>query len=114
MSVHGSREDTQAHHAQNIVNFCARVATDRRRHDHIADAVQQLGWLTTTQLIDFQTVCATHAVVTTRQPESLYSKRANQQHLHKSCGIWLPNTAPFSHGIGVTSPLLPRRQPAEH
>ena len=51
MSVYGSCGETQVHRVQKIVNFCARVVTGRRRYDRISDAVQQLRWMTATQLI---------------------------------------------------------------
>ena len=45
ISVYGSCGTVQMHRVQKIINFCARVVTGRRRHDHISDAIQQLGWL---------------------------------------------------------------------
>lgn len=87
MSVYGSCGDTQVHRVQKIVNFCARVVTGRRRYDHISDAVQQLGWLTASQLIDYQTACAVHRVIATGQPESLHhtiGQRACERHQHST------------------------------
>ena len=85
ISVYGSCTGTQVHRVQKIVNFCARVVTGRRRHDHIVDAVQQLGFPTATQLIKFHTACATHATFTTGQPECLHNtigQRVSQRHRH--------------------------------
>ena len=87
ISVYGSCGDVQVHRIQKIINFCARVVTGRRRHDHISDAVQQLGWLTAEQLIVYHTVCSVQTVMVTGRPESLAATmghRLSVQHEHNT------------------------------
>ena len=59
---------------QKIVNCCALVVTGRRRIDHVSDALELLGWLTTQQLVDFHT-CAVQRNTMNEEPVCLYALR---------------------------------------
>jgi len=85
ISVYGSCGTVQLQRVQKVINFCARVVTGRRRYDQISDAVQQLGWLTATQLVDYHTVCSVQMAVVTGNPECIAESigpRANERHSH--------------------------------
>ena len=85
LSVYGSCGITQVQRIQKIVNFCARVVTGRRRSEHVADAIQLLGWLTAQQLIDFHTICAVQRIIMCAEPAYLYhtiGPRAVDVHHH--------------------------------
>ena len=89
ISVYGSCGVTQLRRVQKVINFCARVVTGRRRHDHISDAVQNLGWLTAEQLVSYHTVCSIVRIVSTRQPPYLLSTigaRRDELHGHNTRG----------------------------
>ena len=43
--VYGSAPKQAIHRIQKVVNFCARVLSERRKYDHISDVLSQLGWL---------------------------------------------------------------------
>ena len=58
---------------QKIVNCCARVVTGRRRSDHVSDALELLGWLTTQQLVDFHMMYAVQRVTMSEEPVCLYA-----------------------------------------
>ena len=57
----------------NFVNFvnqlCARVVSGRRRSDHIADVIEQLGWLRADELAEYHAVCAVQRAITAGTPE---------------------------------------------
>ena len=89
ISVYGSCGTVQLHRVQKVINFCARVVTGRRRFDHIADAIQQFGWLTAKQLVDYHTVSSVQTAIVTGQPENINDTilpRANEQHHHNTRG----------------------------
>lgn len=73
LSVYGSCSNTQLHRVQKIINFCARVVSGRRRHDHISDVVQNLSWLNAERLSKYHTVCAVHNTLVTGFPVSIHS-----------------------------------------
>ena len=85
MSVYGSCGVTQMRRVQKLVNFCARVVSGRRRSDRISDAIEQLGWMRATELVEYHTVCAVQSAITTRNPERIsdtIGPRASEQHSH--------------------------------
>ena len=75
------------HRVQKIVNFAARVVTGRRRYDHIADAIKQLGWLTAEQIADYHTLCAVRLAIVSQVPECIANtigQRADERHQHNT------------------------------
>ena len=45
----------------------------RRKFDHVSDLRERLGWLQAHQLADLCTLCLTHKVLTSGEPEALAS-----------------------------------------
>ena len=45
--------------------------TGRRRHDHITDAIQQLGWLNAEELVKYHTLCSLRLAIVAQQPEQI-------------------------------------------
>ena len=41
ISVYGGTNQTHMKQVQSVLNFCARVVSGRRKHDHISDVVKQ-------------------------------------------------------------------------
>ena len=54
---------------QKLINFSVHVTSGRRRHDHISDVVQRLGWMNAVQLVEYHTVGAVQSAVKTGLPE---------------------------------------------
>ena len=76
---------TQLTRVQQVVNFCARVVSGRRRRDSVSAVIKQLKWMTAKQLVTYHSVCAVERAIVTGQPEYLKSTmghRANQRHQH--------------------------------
>ena len=85
ISIYGSCTETQLHRVQKVLNFCARVVTGRRKHDHISDAFLELGWFNAHELKQYHQLCVFHRSLTTGQPEQLastFGHTANQRHGH--------------------------------
>ena len=85
ISIYGSCTETQLHRVQKVVNFCVRVVTGRRKHDHISDAFLELGWFNAHELKQYHQLCVFHRSLTTGQPEQLastFGHAANQRHGH--------------------------------
>ena len=43
ISLYGTCGATQLHRVQKLMNFCARVVSGRRKHDHISGVIRDLG-----------------------------------------------------------------------
>ena len=89
MSVYGSCNATQIRRIQKVVNFCARVVSGRKRCDHVSDVIQELGWMTARQLVEYHTVNAVQTVVATGLPETIHctiGARASERHTHETRG----------------------------
>ena len=71
LSIYGSCGVTQLKRVQKIINFCARVVTGRRRYDGVSDAIEQLGWLRATELVEYHTVSAVQQAIATGSPEHI-------------------------------------------
>ena len=87
LSVYGSCGTTQLHRVQKIVNFCVRVVTGKRRHEHVTSFREQLRWLDATQLVTYHTVCALERIMVTCQPEAIFGTigaQARQRHDHET------------------------------
>lgn len=85
ISVYGSCSETELHRVQKVLNFCARVVTGRRKHDHISDAFLELEWLNANELKQYHQLCVFHRYLTSGQPEQLaltFGCTADQRHDH--------------------------------
>lgn len=71
ISVYGSANQTNMKQVQSILNFCAKIMTNRRKFDHISDVVSQNPVLNVRQLAHYHNVTAMHNIITTGQPASL-------------------------------------------
>ena len=56
---------------QKVMNFGARVVSGRRKFQHISDVLNRLGWMSVQQLIEYSTLCATHKILVTDEPECI-------------------------------------------
>ena len=73
LSVYGNGSQKNLDKLQKIINFGARVIFGRRKFDHVSDLRERLGWLSARQLADSCTLCLTHKVLISGEPESLSS-----------------------------------------
>ena len=89
MSVYGSCNTVQIKRIQKVINFCARVVSGRKRRDHVSDVIQELGWMTARQLVEYHTINAVQTVVRTGLPEAIHctiGTSAAEQHTHDTRG----------------------------
>ena len=85
MSVYGSCGETQLYRVQKILNFCARVVSGKRKHDHISDVFRDMRWLTASELAMYHRVCSMHSALVTGRPEPIavtLGRTARQRHAH--------------------------------
>ena len=66
--IYGSCGTTQTHRIQKMLNFCARVVSGRRKHDHISDVIRSLRWLTAEQLVHYHTASSVLKTIITGAP----------------------------------------------
>ena len=59
---------------QKILNFALRVASGRRKFDHISDVRDELGWPTARQLYELHSLSLQHKIRCTGKPETLSSR----------------------------------------
>ena len=71
IQVYGSSGNTTISEIQKVLNFAARVISGRRKYDHIADVLQELGWLTASKLVDYFDLCMIHKILTSNLPNGL-------------------------------------------
>ena len=87
LSVYGTCTETQLHRVQKVLNFCARVVTGRRRHDHISDAFRELGWFNIHEMQQYHQLCAFQRSLVTGRPEQLtatFGQAARYRHDHNT------------------------------
>ena len=58
---------------QKVLNFAARVISERRKYDHISDVICQLGWMNVQELVSYFDLCQMHATLTYGKPDVLRS-----------------------------------------
>ena len=73
LSVYGNGSQKNLDKIQMIINFGARVIFGRRKFDHVSDLRERLGWLHVRDLADLCTLCLTHKVLKSGEPEALAS-----------------------------------------
>ena len=71
ISIYGTCSKTQLHRIQKLLNFCARVVSGRRKHDHVSDVLNQLGWLRAEQLVTYHRLCMAKTALDTRLPADI-------------------------------------------
>ena len=71
ISIYGTCGTTQLNRIQKIINFCARVISGKKKHDHISQEVQRLGFLNPKQLATYHQLCLTKTVLDTNEPKDL-------------------------------------------
>ena len=53
----------QRHRLDKVINFATRVVTGKRKHDHISDARQSLGWMPFSSMIQLRDSVLMHALL---------------------------------------------------
>ena len=72
--VYGSAGSTVLGKIQKVLNFAARILSNRRKYDHISDVLAELDWLNSQQLIDYSDLCMLYTIISTGRPEVLSSR----------------------------------------
>ena len=89
MSVYGICGQVQKHRVQKLINFAARVLSGRRKCEHVADVISDVGWLRADELIRYHRVIAVHRLLVYQLPPLLVStigRPAGQLHQHDTRG----------------------------
>ena len=73
LPVYGSTNRTGLARIQKILNFAARVVSGRRRYEHVADVVVDLGWLRACDMVSYFDVCLLHNILSNGKPDILRS-----------------------------------------
>ena len=55
--VYGSAGPTVIGKIQKVINFAARILSNRKKYDHISDVLAELDWLNSEQLIEYSDLC---------------------------------------------------------
>ena len=71
ISVYGNGRKDNFRRIQKIINYAARVLFGRRKYDHVSDLLERLGWLSAEGMGTYHTVCLTHKVRRSGEPEQL-------------------------------------------
>ena len=74
LSVWGGAAKTHLHRIQKCLNFCARLVTGVRRHEHISPSLELLEWPKVAELVLFHDCMLVHKAITNELcPDSLKS-----------------------------------------
>ena len=57
-----------------VLNFAARIISNRQKYDHITDVLHKLEWLNARQFIEYFDLCMLYSMVSTGQPHLLASQ----------------------------------------
>ena len=74
VQVYGSAGSTTIAKLQKVFNFSARILFNRRKYDHISDALAELDWLNARQFVEYSDLCMLHKVISSGCPEVLASR----------------------------------------
>ena len=55
------------------VNRMSHPWSGRRKHDHLSDVMETLGWMTVHQLVTYFDICLLHSIISNGKPEVLRS-----------------------------------------
>ena len=102
ITVYGNANQSNMRQVQGILNFCARVISGRRKHDHISDVLNQYPVLNVKNLTYYHNVNAVHRIIRTGQPAPLANCLTSNiettgRHTRQSRDIRLP---PVRHNSG--------------
>ena len=65
-----------------VINFCARVVSGGRRHDHISDVIRDLRWLNAEQLVKYHMLCLLKKVLLTGLPQDIAAMFHPANHIY--------------------------------
>ena len=71
ISVYGNGKKGNLGRLQKIINYAAKVLFGRRKHDHVSDLLERLGWLSAEGMATYHTLCLTHKVRRFGEPAQL-------------------------------------------
>ena len=74
VQVYGNGNSVNLDLIQNVLNFAARIISNRQKYDHITDVLHKLGWLNARQSIEYFDLCMLYSMVSTGQPHLLASQ----------------------------------------
>ena len=84
ISIYGTHGQTQTHRIQKLINFCARVVSGKRKHDHISAELKRLHWLSASQLTLFHRLCLIKKVLSSGVPPGLAEQFSFVSHSHNT------------------------------
>lgn len=82
MSVYGSASKGSMHRVQKVINFCARVISGRRKHEHISDVLSELGWLSAHDMCTYRCICLLQQCLSTGEPATIAQSVTRVEHVH--------------------------------
>ena len=71
LSVYGNGSASNLKAIQKLLNFAARVIAGKRRFDRVSDVRDRLGWLDSSQLFHYQSLCLLDKILSSGQPECI-------------------------------------------
>ena len=71
LSVYGSGTQKNVSRIQKVINYAAKIIFGRKKFDHVSDLLEELGWLSAGNLVDYHTLCLVHKVRRRHEPEAL-------------------------------------------
>ena len=74
VQVYGNGSSENLDLIQKVLNFAARIISNRQKYDHITDVLHKLGWLNARQFIEYFDLCMLYSMVSTGQPHLLASQ----------------------------------------
>ena len=82
LSVYNNGSASNLKAIQKLLNFAARVIAGKRRFDHVSDVRDRLGWLDSSQLFHYQSLCLLDRILSSGQPECIARQICfNRDHL---------------------------------
>ena len=73
VSVYGNGTHKNISRIQKIINYAAKVIFGRKKFDHVSDLLEELGWLSAGDLVQYHTLCLVHKARRLGEPEALAS-----------------------------------------
>ena len=71
ISVYGNGTKGNFSRLQKIINYAAKILFGRRKYDHVSDLLERLGWLGAEGMATYHTLCLTHKVRRSGEPDQL-------------------------------------------
>ena len=82
LPVYGASNVTQRKRLQKLVRFAARVVSGRRKHDHVSDVIDALGWLHVDSLYKYHYLVLLRKILATAEPQGLAGGLTTRQSVH--------------------------------